>query len=169
MISDTEVARLMLKGEDLISFLKKQVELENMIVEEGNNSVKGIENVLVRELIRGIALDSMKHANMLEAVIALISGAKIFLTEKERDRVGSQIKRHIKLEKQAMETYSTLLTQISDEKLRLLVDYILRDEKKHHELLLNIDRMIVEEETLKEEDVWDMVWRYSLFHGAPGG
>ncbi|HIE23206.1 MAG TPA: ferritin-like domain-containing protein, partial [Candidatus Korarchaeota archaeon] len=133
MISDTEVARLMLKGEDLISFLKKQVELENMIVEEGNKSVKGIENVLVRELIRGIALDSMKHANMLEAVIALISGAKIFLTEKERDRVGSQIKRHIKLEKQAMETYSTLLTQISDEKLRLLVDYILRDEKKHHE------------------------------------
>ncbi len=159
----------MLKREDLISFLKKQVDLENMIVEEGNKSVKGIENVLVRELIRGIALDSMKHANMLEAVIALISGAKIFLTEKERERVGSQIKRHIELEKQAMETYSTLLSQITDEKLRLLIDYILKDEQKHHELLLSIDRMIVEEETLREEDMWDMVWRYSLFHGAPGG
>ncbi len=161
--------QLALKGEDLISFLKKQVDLENMIVEEGNKSVKGIENVLVRELIRGIALDSMKHANMLEAMIALISGAKIFLSEEERERIGTQIKRHIELEKKAMETYSTLLDQITDEKMRLLIDYILKDEKRHHRLLLNIDKMIVEAETLKEESLWEMMWKYSVFHGAPGG
>ena len=63
-------------------FLKKQIDLEKMIVEEGNRSVRGFKNMLVRELIRGIALDSMKHTNMLEAMIALISGAKIFLTER---------------------------------------------------------------------------------------
>jgi len=158
-----------LEGEELISFLKKQIDLEKMIVEEGNRSVKGVKNVLVRELIRGIALDSMKHANMLEAMIALISGAKIFLTEEESERIGAQIKRHIELEKQAIETYSTLLEHITDERTRLLVDYILKDERRHHELLRKIDRIIVEAETLREEDLWEMVWKYSVFHGAPGG
>lgn len=140
-----------------------------MIVEEGKKSVKGVENVLVRELIRGIALDSMKHANMLEAMVALISGAKVFLTEKESERIGGQIKRHIELEKQAIETYSTLLEHIKDERMRLLVDYILKDERRHHELLRKIDKIIVEAETLREEDLWEMVWKYSVFHGAPGG
>ena len=140
-----------------------------MIVEEGKKSVKGVKNVLVRELIRGIALDSMKHANMLEAMVALISGAKVFLTEKESERIGGQIKRHIELEKQAIETYSTLLEHIKDERTRLLVDYILKDERRHHELLRKIDKIIVEAETLREEDLWEMVWKYSVFHGAPGG
>jgi len=158
-----------LEGQELISFLKKQIDLENMIVEEGKKSVKGVENVLVRELIRGIALDSMKHANMLEAMVALISGAKVFLTEKESERIGGQIKRHIELEKQAIETYSTLLEHIKDERMRLLVDYILKDERRHHELLRKIDKIIVEAETLREEDLWEMVWKYSVFHGAPGG
>jgi len=158
-----------LEGQELISFLKKQIDLENMIVEEGKKSVKGVENVLVRELIRGIALDSMKHANMLEAMVALISGAKVFLTEKESERIGGQIKRHIELEKQAIETYSTLLEHIKDERTRLLVDYILKDERRHHELLRKIDKIIVEAETLREEDLWEMVWKYSVFHGAPGG
>jgi len=158
-----------LEGQELISFLKKQIDLENMIVEEGKKSVKGVKNVLVRELIRGIALDSMKHANMLEAMVALISGAKVFLTEKESERIGGQIKRHIELEKQAIETYSTLLEHIKDERTRLLVDYILKDERRHHELLRKIDKIIVEAETLREEDLWEMVWKYSVFHGAPGG
>ncbi|RLG45614.1 MAG: ferritin-like domain-containing protein [Thermoproteota archaeon] len=160
---------MVLEGQELISFLKKQIDLENMIVEEGKKSVKGVENVLVRELIRGIALDSMKHANMLEAMVALISGAKVFLTEKESERIGGQIKRHIELEKQAIETYSTLLEHIKDERMRLLVDYILKDERRHHELLRKIDKIIVEAETLREEDLWEMVWKYSVFHGAPGG
>ncbi|RLG54330.1 MAG: ferritin-like domain-containing protein [Thermoproteota archaeon] len=160
---------MVLEGQELISFLKKQIDLENMIVEEGKKSVKGVENVLVRELIRGIALDSMKHANMLEAMVALISGAKVFLTEKESERIGGQIKRHIELEKQAIETYSTLLEHIKDERTRLLVDYILKDERRHHELLRKIDKIIVEAETLREEDLWEMVWKYSVFHGAPGG
>lgn len=160
---------MILEGEELISFLKKQIDLKNMIVEEGKKSVKGVENVLVRELIRGIALDSMKHANMLEAMVALISGAKVFLTEKESERIGGQIKRHIELEKQAIETYSTLLEHIKDERTRLLVDYILKDERRHHELLRKIDKIIVEAETLREEDLWEMVWKYSVFHGAPGG
>lgn len=160
---------LALEGEKLIQFLRKQIDLENVIAEEGIKSVEGIKNELVRELIRGIALDSMKHANMLRATIVLLSGAKIFLTEEERERISDQIKRHIELEKMAMETYSSLLDQALDEKVKLFLDYILKDEKKHHELLLRIDSMIVKAETLREKDAWDMFWRYSVSHGAPGG
>ncbi|HDD69006.1 MAG TPA: hypothetical protein ENG61_01445 [Candidatus Korarchaeota archaeon] len=153
-----------MEGEKLIQFLRKQIDLENEIVEEGNRSVEGIRNELVRELIRGIALDSMKRANMLRATIALLSGAKIFLTE-EREKISDQIKRHIELEKTAMETYSSLLDQVLDERVKLLLDYILKDEKRHHQLLLRIDSTIVRAGTLREKDAWDMFWRYSVFHG----
>ncbi len=111
----------------------------------------------------------MKHANILQALIVLVSGAKPFLTEDERNRIGDQIKRHIELEEKAIKTYSSLLKELEDERMRLLVSYVLEDEKRHHELLLRINKMVVEAETLKEEDIWDMIWKYSVFHGTPGG
>ncbi len=90
-------------------------------------------------------------------LIALVSGAKSFLTEEERSRVGDQIKKHIELKKKTMEAYSSLLKELEDKRMRLLVSYILEDEKRHHELLLRIDKIVVEAETLKEEDMWDMI------------
>ena len=31
------------------------------------------------------------------------------------------------------------------------------------------EKMIVEKESLTEQDLWDWVWKDSLFHGSPGG
>lgn len=156
--------------EELVEFLEKQVEVENQIVQEAVKSVSLIRNVLIRELIRGIAVDSHKHAMILKALIGLLSGPTPLIEENDREKIGESIQRHIKMEVEAIETYKGLAEKHKDdEKLALVFQYLLTDEKRHHKLLKQVDRIIIENATLSEEDMWEMIWRYSPFHGAPGG
>ena len=58
---------------------------------------------------------------------------------------------------EAIRTYQELMESIQDEKLRLFIRYILEDEKRHHNLLKRIDKIVVESETLKDSDVHGLV------------
>ncbi|MFX0052496.1 MAG: ferritin-like domain-containing protein, partial [Candidatus Hermodarchaeota archaeon] len=58
---------------------------------------------------------------------------------------------------------------LEDEKEKMIIKAILNDEIRHHTLLKKIHKMIVEKETITEQDLWDMSWKDSLFHGTPGG
>ncbi|MFX0115646.1 MAG: hypothetical protein ACFFB3_13940, partial [Candidatus Hodarchaeota archaeon] len=156
--------------DELVAFLKKQIEIENEIVKVSEESVNLLRNVLIRELIRGIATDSHKHAMILNAVIGLLSKPTPLIEEEDREKIGESIKRHVKMEAEAIKVYKELAEKHKDdEKLRLIFEYLHADEVRHHALLTRIDKMIVEKETLSEDDMWDMVWKYSPFHGSPGG
>ncbi|MEM3357110.1 MAG: ferritin-like domain-containing protein, partial [Candidatus Bathyarchaeia archaeon] len=62
-----------------------------------------------------------------------------------------------------------LLSSVENEKVKLLLNAILVDEKRHHELLKQVLEIIVHGETITEEDWWDILWKNVPFHGAPGG
>lgn len=156
--------------QELIEFLEKQIEVENLIVQEAVKSTSLVRNVLIRELIRGIAVDSHKHVMLLRAVIGLLSGPTPLIEEEDRQKIGEGIKRHIKMEAEAIKVYKELAEKHEDDdKLRLVFEYLVGDERRHHALLTRIDKMIVERQTLSEEDMWDLMWKYSPFHGSPGG
>lgn len=57
---------------DLKKFVKKQIQLERRIVEFSERSVEGLQQLLIRNLILGIARDSSKHALLLEALLAIL-------------------------------------------------------------------------------------------------
>ncbi len=155
---------------ELIKFLEKQVEVEEEIVKISNESVELIKNQLIQELIRGIALDSHKHAMILNSVIALLSKPTPLIEEEDREKIGASIKKHINMEAEAIKTYEELAEKHkTDDKLSLIFQYLLSDEKRHHALLTRVDKLIVEKETLTEQDLWDMMWKFSPFHGSPGG
>jgi rubrerythrin len=156
--------------EELVEFLEQQVEIEKEIVKLSEESVNLLRNVLIRELIRGIATDSHKHAMILNAVIGLLSKPTPLIEEEDREKIGETIKRHIQMEAEAIKVYKGLAEKHKDdEKLRLIFEYLHADEVRHHALLTRIDKMIVEKETLSEEDLYDLFWKYSPFHGSPGG
>jgi len=50
-----------------------------------------------------------------------------------------------------------------------LLNAILEDEKRHHELLKRVLEILVKGETITEEEWWDVLWRNVPFHGSPGG
>ncbi|MGQ4833930.1 MAG: hypothetical protein ACP6IS_08530 [Candidatus Asgardarchaeia archaeon] len=49
-------------------------------------------SLVVRELIRGIALDSSKHANLMRGLIGMLESKTPFLTEEQRDKLSENIK-----------------------------------------------------------------------------
>jgi rubrerythrin len=143
--------------QERVEFYKKQVELENTIVEKAEKSVQGMENILIRELILGIALDSKKHAGMLNALVSMYTRPTPSVAEEFGDDLRKAITEHIELEKQAIETYQEKLETADNESERLIIKAILNDEKKHHKLLTTIQKMIIEKLTLSEKELWEMV------------
>ncbi|NHJ48790.1 MAG: ferritin-like domain-containing protein [Asgard group archaeon] len=155
---------------ELIAFLESQISLEEEIVKKSNESVENVKNVLVRELIRGIAMDSKKHALLLTALLGMLQGPTPLIEEENFDAIKKTIERHIELEAKAIETYQDLLTKYEkDNRVRTVISEIHKDEVRHHAFLQKLLKVIVDKETLTEELLDDWLFKYAPFHGSPGG
>jgi len=64
---------------------------------------------------------------------------------------------------------SKVIPSVENKKVKLLLNAILADEKRHHELLKMVLEILIRGETITEEDWWDLLWKNVPFHGAPGG
>jgi len=73
------------------------------------------------------------------------------------------------MEAELIKKVSDILPTVENEKVGLLLNAILADEKRHHQLLKEVLEIIVKGETITEEDWWDILWKNVPFHGAPGG
>jgi len=158
-----------MKKEEKLEFFQKQIEIEKTIVKTAYKSVKGIKNVLVREMLLSVINDSEKHENMLNALIARLTGPAPGLDEAVSDEVGESLKQHLELEAEAIQKYKELLEKTLDSKEKIIIKTIYEDEIRHHELLRWIYKTIVEKETLIEEDIWEYIWGDSFSKGTPGG
>ena len=155
--------------DQLKTFLEEQIKLEEKIVKMATKSVGDTQNQLVKHLIQAIAIDSNKHALLLKAILARIESRTPFIDEAKRDELGEDIKTHIELEANAINTYTKLIPQTEDPGSKQVLKYILEDEKRHHRLLTQLYKLVIEKETLTEEDLWDLTWKDAPWHGGPGG
>ncbi len=156
------------KGE-LLNFLKDQIKVEKKIVDSLNSSLVEMKNPAVKGVLKGISLDSAKHADMYGAAVKLLTEVSPALTQEHLDKQKSLVEEHIHLELELIEKISKKLPSIKNEKVRLLLSAILQDETRHHKLLEKVLEILVRGETITEEDWWDVLWRNVPFHGAPGG
>ena len=159
----------MISKDELVGFLKKQVNVENEIVDSVNGALGEIRNPAVKGVLKGISLDSMKHAEMYGAAINLLTNVLPALTQENLDKQRELVKKHIRMEAELIEKINTTIPSIEDKKVKLLLNAILVDEKRHHELLKEVLEILVRGETITEEDWWDVLWKNVPFHGAPGG
>lgn len=155
--------------DELLTFLKKQIEIENEIVRSLNNSLSDIGNPTVKGVLKGISLDSVKHAEMYASAVMLLTKVSQALQQEHLDKQRSLVEKHIKLEAELIEKISQKLPTVENPKVKLLLEAILADEKRHHELLQKILEIIVHGETITEADWWDVMWKNVPFHGSPGG
>ena len=155
--------------DQLKTFLEEQIKLEEKIVKMATKSVGDTKNQLVKHLIQAIAIDSNKHALLIKAILARIESRTPFIDEAKRDELGEDIKTHIELEANAINTYTKLIPQTEDPGSKQVLKYILEDEKRHHRLLTQLYKLVIEKETLTEEDLWDLTWKDAPWHGGPGG
>ena len=154
---------------ELISFMKEQIKVENEIVDSLNSALVEVKNPPVRGVLKGISLDSVKHAEMYAAATELLTSVSQALTQEQLDKQKALVEKHIHLEAELIKKISKVLPAVENEKVKLLLNAILADEERHHALLKMVLEILVRGETITEADWWDLLWKNVPFHGAPGG
>ena len=155
--------------DELVQFLKDQIKIENKIVESLNKSLPEIGNPTVKGVLKGVSLDSVKHAEMYSSAVMLLTTVSKALTQENLDKQKDLVEKHIQMEAELIKKIGKILPSVKDKKVRLLLEAILTDETRHHALLKNVLEILVKGETITEADWWDMLWKDVPFHGAPGG
>jgi len=155
--------------DELVRFLKDQIKVENKIVESLNKSLPEIGNPTVKGVLKGVSLDSVKHAEMYSSAVLLLTTVSKALTQENLDKQTDLVEKHIQIEAELIQKIGKTLPSIKDKKVKLLLEAILSDEIRHHALLKNVLEILVKGETITEADWWDMLWKDVPFHGSPGG
>lgn len=150
-------------------FIKEQIKIEKEIVRSLNRGLVGIENPAVKGTLKGISLDSVKHAEMYNAAVELLTCVPQALTQETLEKQRELVEKHIRIEVEIIKRIGELLPNIKNEKVKLLLNAILGDEMRHHELLKRVLEILVQGETITSEDWWDVIWKNVPFHGSPGG
>ena len=146
----------MLKPKDkLVKFLQKQIEVENKIVESINEALGEMANPVVKTALKGISLDSLKHAEMYTAAVRLLTdippALSQELTQHDLDKQRKLVEKHVRIEAELIEQLTEMMQGLENKKVELLLDAILQDERKHHELLKRMLQILVRGETMTEE------------------
>jgi len=157
------------KKTDLLDFMKQQIVIEKRIVNSLNKGVKEIKNPPVKGVLKGISLDSVKHAELYKAAITLLTEVSQALSQENLDAQRKLVENHIKMEADLIAKIEAMMPSVENKKAKFLLDIILTDEKRHHAMLKTILEIIVHAETVSENDLWELLWEGSPFHGAPGG
>lgn len=153
---------------ELVTFFREQVKHEEEIVESINKALRKLKNPVVVSVLKGMSLDSLKHADMYKAAESIISVAPA-MSEDELDHLNEVVKRHIIDEEKVMRKVDVFIKKIKDKKIKFLLESIQADERRHHELLKTIMDVVARGETISEDEWWEILWKNVPFHGAPGG
>lgn len=154
---------------NLLEFMKKQIEIEQEIVASINEALENIQNPSVKSVLKGISLDSVKHAEIYSSAITLLTTVPQALSQEQLDKQIELANKHIRIEAELIKKITDMLPLVENEKIKLLLSAVLADEKRHHELLKKVLEILVRGETITDDDLWDALWKNVPFHGAPGG
>jgi rubrerythrin len=156
-------------NEELLEFIKRQIVIEREIVESLNKGIANINNPPVKGVLKGISLDSAKHADLYSATVSLLTDVSQALKQENLDEQRALVDKHIKMEAELIKKLEEILPTVENTKVQFLLDSILTDERRHHALLKKVLEIIVHGETITEADWWKILWENVPFHGAPGG
>jgi rubrerythrin len=154
---------------NLLEFLKNQVTVEKEIVASLAEPLRKMKNPAVKGVLKGVSLDSIKHAELYMSAITLLTTSSTALSQEHLDEQRVLVEKHIEIESKLIIKLEAMIPIIEDKKVVFLLNSILADEKRHHEMLKMVLDIIVKGETITEDDWWKLLWENAPFHGAPGG
>lgn len=132
----------------IIQLIKKQIEIEKINVRQVGETEKKVGNAAAKLFLGVIRLDSQKHANILNGILEVLRGIPPSKTLWEY-RIDSyidpfvvkmELKNHMEREAEMIVHVEDEIKQTKDEGLKLLLQHIVDDERKHHKILETIVR-----------------------------
>jgi hypothetical protein len=93
----------------LLDFLKNQVIIEKEIVDSLEKALQGMKNPAVKGVLKGVSLDSVKHAELYTSAITLLTHASTALTQEDLDKQRALIEKHIEVEAKLIKKLQTMI------------------------------------------------------------
>lgn len=130
--------------EQLVKNMKNWQKIEDAAVTSTGKIMEETENPLIRLVMEIIQRDSQMHRQVQQFVADSLERQAISVTPEEMGKVWENIQHHIDIEKKMVGYVEEALASLKGKKMLVqeyLLNYLREDEKKHDELLSNLDKI----------------------------
>jgi len=127
----------------LVANMRKWQKIEDASVSSTGQMIEKTENPLLRLVMEIIQRDSQMHYRIQEFIADSVEHKAVSLTPDELVAVWGMIENHINLEKKTVEIAEEAIASLKGQQGMIvqvyLLNYLLEDEKKHNDLLKNLE------------------------------
>jgi hypothetical protein len=148
---------------NLTDLLKKYSIMEKEYADNLYELSRNTNNFILKIILEAVAQDSIKHSLIYETLIHLKDERAKLISEREYDTISREIDKHIRIEAEMIKNSEKLMQELDEKVGKFLVASIIRDEKFHHDLLVQVRDIIIKRETLLNSERWMKVWRKTLY------
>ena len=123
---------------EIVDLLKEQKELELGHVKALKETMKSVENPMIKVLLDMIVQDSKKHASIAQALIDVEAGAvphKLDMDLGPATNFNQNVKQHVRVELDMIERLEEARKMVKDDRVMKFIEYLIDEEKRHHALL----------------------------------
>ena len=132
--------------ERLVELIRAQIKVEKENVRQVTETEKKVDNAAAKLSLLELRLDSQKHADILNGILEVLSGVPPSQTLWEYKissyidpfLVKGELENHEKREARMIDHVEEEIKQTKDEGIKLLLQHVLEDERKHHKILETI-------------------------------
>lgn len=126
--------------ERLVKSLKKWQEIERKSIEHTGEIMEQTSNPLVRQIMEIIRNDSVQHHRVQQFIIDSMTTQPVSLSPDDLAEVWTEIEKHDEMERETIAIAEELRDNCTFFVQRALLDYLLVDEKKHDEILGQLEQ-----------------------------
>ena len=123
------------RTEHWVEVLRQWQGIERDAIETTAQIMEKTDNLLIRQIMEIIRNDSVQHHRVQQFIIDSMTRAAVTLSPDDLAEIWGQIEAHDELERQTIELAKELLEDSTEPVQNILLNYLLRDEQKHDEIL----------------------------------
>lgn len=149
---------------EVIDLLKEQKRLELGHVKEIGETIKDMENPMVKVVLESIVHDSRKHASVAQALIDVEAGAvpaKLDMDLGPATTLNQKIKQHVRVEMDMIEMLGNIGKLVKDDRVQRFIDYLVEEEKRHHKLLKEFS-LLLDRDSVSMDEYLDLFQKYMI-------
>lgn len=128
--------------QEIISNMKSWQKAEDATISLTGQIMEKTDNPIVRMVMEIIQRDSQMHYNVQKWIADSLQDRTVSLTPEEIGSVWKLIESHIEIEKKSVELAEQAIAALKGKSMVIqsyLLNYLLEDEKKHNNLLNNLE------------------------------
>ncbi len=149
------LSKLKMKRE-IIEKLREQKVLEDEMAKRLTTFYNSTKNPLVKLFIHWIILDTMRHSDTYQTLIALNSG--VIVGDIEKDQMTMELATHISEELEMLKRAEEIGEEIKDRNAKKLFDIVIDDERRHHQFLVDLLSITEKVDEMSREDWYRQVY-----------